>query len=57
MPPHVAAYLATAGNPSYAGYGAWAKETDGAPSGQTVRNVFGGWAAAVEAALEENQER
>ena len=47
---YVAAYLRVEGSGSYAGYAAWAKETAGAPSGQTVRNTFGGWDAAKEAA-------
>ena len=47
---HVAAYLREAGSGSYAGYAAWAKQAEGAPSAQTVRNTFGGWAAAKDAA-------
>ena len=35
---------------SFAAYAAWAKGRDGVPSGQTVRNVFGGWNAAKAAA-------
>lgn len=47
---YVATYLRAQGSGSYTGYAAWAKETAGAPSAQTVRNTFGGWAAAKEAA-------
>lgn len=47
----VAAYLRERGSGSYTGYASWAKETEGAPSAQTVRNTFGGWAAAKVAAL------
>ena len=53
---HVAAYLAEGGSGSYAGYAAWAKEAAGAPSGQTVRNLFDGWAAAKAAAKDAAQE-
>ena len=48
---HVATYLHERGSGSYAGYAAWAKETEGAPSAQTVRNTFGSWAAAKESAV------
>lgn len=47
---HVAAYLREEGSGSYAGYADWAKRTEGAPSAQTVRNTFSGWAAAKDAA-------
>jgi len=48
----VARYLASAGaSGSYAGYASWAKEADGAPSAQTVRNVLGGWAQAKATAV------
>lgn len=48
----VARFLADpeAGGQSFAAYAAWAKGRDGVPSGQTVRNVFGGWNAAKSAA-------
>jgi hypothetical protein len=48
----VAQFLADpeAGGQSFAAYAAWAKGRDGVPSGQTVRNVFGGWNAAKAAA-------
>jgi hypothetical protein len=48
----VAQFLADpeAGGRSFAAYAAWAKGRDGVPSGQTVRNVFGGWNAAKAAA-------
>jgi hypothetical protein len=35
---------------SYSGYADWAKSVDGAPSGQSVRNAFRGWANAKSAA-------
>lgn len=54
--PFVAAYLGEATKPSYAGYTAWAREAAGAPSAQTVRNLFGSWSAATKAALGEDQE-
>lgn len=48
----VADYLATEGSTgAYAGYAAWAAATTGAPSAQTVRNRFGGWAAAKAAGV------
>ncbi len=48
----VADYLGSPGSRgSYAGYQAWAKEHDGRPSAQTVRNVLGNWATAKSAAL------
>ncbi len=48
----VAEFLADpeAAGQSFAAYAAWAKGRDGVPSGQTVRNVFGGWNAAKAAA-------
>lgn len=47
----VAEYLAEPGTTgSYAGYAEWAKARAGAPSGATIRNRFGGWAAARKAA-------
>ncbi len=47
----VSQYLASPGAAgSYAGYASWAKDTDGMPSAQTVRNVLGGWAQAKAAA-------
>ena len=49
----VARYLAGPGaSGSYAGYADWAKNTDGVPSAQTVRNVLGGWAQAKAAATD-----
>ncbi|MEO9222092.1 MAG: hypothetical protein ABI251_10025 [Mycobacteriaceae bacterium] len=47
----VSQYLASPGaSGSYAGYASWAKNADGVPSAQTVRNVLGGWAQAKAAA-------
>ena len=44
---HVADYLRSEGSRgSYAGYAAYARVVRDAPSAQTVRNVFGGWANA-----------
>lgn len=40
---YVAAYLEEPGSGSYAGYEAWAKEVDGAPSGPGLRARFGKW--------------
>ena len=40
----------TEGGGSYAAYDAWARREPEAPSAQTVRNHFGGWAAAKERA-------
>jgi hypothetical protein len=41
---HVGAYLEEPGSSgSYAGYRAYASQTEGAPSAQTVRNRFGSW--------------
>lgn len=63
MAGHVADYLAAEGSRgSYAGYAEYAQGIAGAPSAQTVRNAFGGWASAKAAAQEviragRNQER
>ena len=47
----VAAYLASPGSPgSLNGYTAWARETDEAPSGPTLRNAFPRWAEVKELA-------
>ncbi|MFD1947797.1 homing endonuclease associated repeat-containing protein [Nocardioides aestuarii] len=48
----VAEFLADpeAGGQSFAAYAAWAKGRHEVPSGQTVRNVFGGWNVAKVAA-------
>jgi len=45
-------FLAESSGTSYAAFTAWAREhkSDGAPSAQTVRNRFGGWADAVKKA-------
>jgi hypothetical protein len=44
---HVADYLQSDGaTGSYVGYAGHARAVDGAPSAQTVRNAFGGWASA-----------
>lgn len=48
----VAAYLRHDGTRgSFADYEAWARRTDGMPSGQTIRTHFGTWSAAKTAAL------
>lgn len=50
---HVADYLESPGaTGSYADYRAFASGTQGAPSAQTVRNAFGSWSAARDAARE-----
>lgn len=47
----VARYLGEEGSTgSYAGYARWAKDTDGVPSAQTVRNTCGSWAGAKDRA-------
>ena len=48
--PYVAAYLGEGRGDSYAGYLAWARQASGAPSAQTVRNLWGSWDAAKRAA-------
>lgn len=45
----VAEYLRS-GDGTYAGYEAWARSAPDRPSGATVRNMLGGWAAAKRAA-------
>lgn len=51
MAAYVAQYLGSQGaSGSYSGYAEWAKGVDGAPSGQSVRNAFGGWADAKDVA-------
>jgi len=48
----VAAYLASPESTgSYAGYSAWAKTQDGAPSGATLRQRFPRWSEVKERAL------
>lgn len=49
---HVAHYLASPGAAgTFDGYCSWAQRTQGAPSGATVRNVIGSWAAMKRRAL------
>lgn len=53
MAGYVADYLqAPDSTGSYSGYAEWAKSVPGAPSGQSVRNAFRGWANAKAAAAE-----
>lgn len=48
----VADYLAAESSTgSYAGYAAWARQTPGAPSAQTMRNYLGTWSTAKAEAL------
>ncbi|MBD8870589.1 homing endonuclease associated repeat-containing protein [Nocardioides donggukensis] len=48
---HVATYLASPGaRGTYNDYAAWARETEGVPSGPTIRNSFPRWAELKELA-------
>lgn len=43
-------YLAETDTPSYGRFSQWLGDQDDAPSANTIRNAFGGWSAALEAA-------